>query len=136
MPLDISSIVLPAFVSLIVTIIAVIGTARGYLVPLLEGVLDQKLEQTDEMMKAAASSMGKASVDSRNLKKMEKMVIADIMGEYPEIQMILEQFSPETAEMIEEQPEMAMKLLMRYKPLIDSVLKRDPEAQGLEAFMF
>lgn len=129
MSLNLSSILVPALISIIACAGTLIIVARTWLVPLLMEVIDTKLEHTDEMMKAGASAMGKASVNSRNEAKLEKLVIGDIMAEYPEIEMMLDYFSPETADMLREHPEKALKLLIRYKPLLETFMANKGEGQ-------
>nr|BAM15163.2 hypothetical protein [uncultured microorganism] len=66
--------------------------------------------------------MGLKSVEIKELKKMEKLLISEVMEEFPEIEMLLEFFSPETAELIKKHPQRALVLYNRYKPLLDDVM--------------
>jgi len=53
------------------------------------------------------------------------MMVGDIMEQYPEIEMALEYFSPDTADLIRKHPQRALTLLTRYKPIIDQILGRE-----------
>jgi len=129
MALDIGLIGINALINVILTVIVVFVLIRKVAVPVLTAIIEEKLEDTQKMMKAAASAMGNKSVESREMKKMEKMMVTDIMEQYPEIEMALEYFSPDTADMIRKHPQRALTLLTRYKPLIDQVLGREIEGK-------
>jgi len=129
MELNMSGIGASVLISFILTVIVVFLLIRRVAVPILSAIIDEKLEEVDNMMKAAASAMGLKSVESRELKKMEKMMVSDIMEQYPEIEMALEYFSPDTADMIRKHPQRALTLLTRYKPLIDQILGREGAKQ-------
>lgn len=122
MELNISTIGIPIALSLITTAATMILVSKQYLLPLMIGVIDEKTKDTQNMMKAAASTMGKKSVETKEITKMENMMTTDIMETYPELEMALEYFSPETAEMIKNHPQRALTLIARYKPILDQIL--------------
>ena len=123
--LDISLIGANVLINVIFTIIIVFMLIKKVAVPVLTAIIEEKIEATQNMMKAAASAMGKTGVEAKEIKKMEKMMVTDIMEQYPEIEMALEYFSPDTADMIRKHPQRALTLLTRYKPLIDQILGRE-----------
>lgn len=131
--LDISLIGASVLINVIFTIIVVLVLIKKVAVPVLTAIIEKKIEDTQDMMKAAASAMGKTGVEAKGMKKMEKMMVGDIMEQYPEIEMALEYFSPDTAEMIKKHPQRALTLLTRYKPLIDQILGRD---EGSKPFQY
>ncbi|GAH90141.1 unnamed protein product, partial [marine sediment metagenome] len=96
--------------------------SKRWLAPLLLALIDEKMQKTDNMMKSAASAMGIQSGESRQLKKLEKMVIEDLLEEYPEIELALDRFSPDTADYMRKNPRAAMHLYRRWKPFLDDVL--------------
>ncbi|GAG79302.1 unnamed protein product [marine sediment metagenome] len=125
MALDIGSLGVSMVLNIIIVIIMLFVAIKKAIIPVLEAVIDEKTKETQNMMKAAASSLGQKSGEARQLKKMEKMMIGDIMEQYPELEMALEYFSPETAEMIKQHPQRAITLIARYKPILDEILGRD-----------
>ena len=129
MALDMSLIGVNVIINVIFTVIVVFVLIQKVATPVLTAIIEEKMEDTQNMMKAAASALGNKSVESREMKKMEKMMVSDIMDQYPEIEMALEYFSPDTADMIRKHPQRALTLLTRYKPLIDQILNRDPSKQ-------
>jgi len=129
MMLELGSIGIPIALSLITTAATMIIVSKQYLVPLMIGIIDEKTKDTQNMMKAAASTMGNKSVEAREIKKMEKMMTGDIMEQYPELEIALEYFSPETAEMIKKHPDRALTLIARYKPILEQILGGDIEAK-------
>jgi len=68
------------------------------------------------------SALAAKSGDVRAEKALEKAVAGDILDQFPEIVMLLNQLSPETADMVRKNPQMALNLIQRYKPLIDKFL--------------
>ena len=129
MALDIGLVGVSVLINLIFTIIVVLVLIKRVALPLFTAIIEEKLQDSKNMMSAAASALGNKSVEARELKKMEKMMVGDIMEQYPEIEIALEYFSPETADMIRKHPARALTLLNRYKPIIDQVLGRDPESK-------
>lgn len=129
MALDMSLIGVSVLINVIFTVIVVFVLIRKVATPVLTAVIEEKLKDSQNMMKAAASALGNKSVESREMKKMEKMMVGDIMEQYPEIEMALEYFSPDTADLIRKHPQRALTLLTRYKPIIDQILGRDTEGK-------
>ncbi|GAI25899.1 unnamed protein product, partial [marine sediment metagenome] len=62
------------------------------------------------------------SAEVRELKKMEEKIIGDLMEEFPEIEMLLEYFSPDTAELIRKHPKRALVLYNKFKPVVDEFM--------------
>ena len=123
----ISQIAATVLLSMAVSIAAIIIVFRLLIAPTLTAMIDEKTKEANEAIKRGMSSMGDMGRESKDIKKMEKMMITDIMEEYPELEMALEYFSPDTADMIKKHPERALKLLARYKPLIDAFMGTNPE---------
>ena len=121
MALDIGSIGVSVVINVIIVIIILFLSVNKAIIPILSAVIDEKLQEVSNMQSAAASALGTKSGEVRTLSKMTDMVIEDIIAEYPEIELALERFSPETAEYIRENPRAALILYQRYKPFIDSI---------------
>lgn len=68
------------------------------------------------------SALGAKSGDVRAERALEKAVAGDILDQFPEVVVLLNQLSPETADMVRKNPQMALNLIQRYKPLIDKFL--------------
>jgi len=129
MTFELSSIGIPIALSLITTAATMIIVSKQYLVPAMLSIIDEKTKDTQNMMRAAASTMGNKSVEAREIQKMEKMMTGDILETYPELEIALEYFSPETAEMIKKHPERALTLIARYKPILEQLLGTDVEGR-------
>lgn len=127
MALDIGSIAVPMVLSLITTTIVMIIVSKKYLVPLLSTLIDTKTQDAQNMMKAAASTLGQKSGEARQIKKMENMMFDDILEQFPELEIALEYFSPDTAELIRKHPQRAMTIIMRYKPILDGLMGKVQE---------
>jgi len=69
-----------------------------------------------------AQIAGDKSGEVRSAKNLEKAVARDILAKYPELTMLLEQLSPETAELIKKNPQLAVTLIQRYQPIIEKYL--------------
>jgi len=132
MALDMSTIGVGVAVNVIMVIIVLFIATKRLIIPIMTAVIDEKMQETQNMMKAAASAMGQKSADSKSAKKMENMMITDIMEQYPELEIALEYFSPETADLIRKHPQRALTLLARYKPILDDILGRE----GAEKTLF
>ena len=122
MALDVSSVVVNVVFTLTACIPVLYIVFKRLIIPVIEGVIDLKIQNTQDMMKAAASALGTKSGEARQLKKMEKKMGEDLINQFPEIDMILEYFSPDTADMMRENPERALVLIARWKPIIESFL--------------
>ena len=122
MVFDVGSIGVSIVFTVIIVIIIGFFVFKRLIIPVLEGVIDIKLQDVENMMKAAASALGTKSGESRALKKMEKKMGEDLIAQFPEIDMVLEYFSPDTAEMMRANPERALVLVARWKPIIESFL--------------
>lgn len=125
MMLDTGLIAVNVVLNIGFTIIVIYIATKRLIIPVLEAVIDEKTQETQQMMKAAASSLGLKSGEVRQMKKMEKMMLNDIMEQYPELEIALEYFSPDTAELIKQHPQRAMTLIARYKPILDDILGRE-----------
>lgn len=87
------------------------------------GYIKIKFSEADKAISAGMSALGKMSGDNRTMRAMEKGIAGDLMNaQMPEVIAILEQLSPETADMIKENPEIAIKLMEKYQPLIDKFI--------------
>jgi len=123
----ISQIAATILLSMAASMTALIIVFRMIISPTLITTIDEKTKEANEAISRGMSSMGDVGRETRDIKKMEKMMVTDIMEEYPEIEIALEYFSPETAELIKKHPERALKLLTRYKPIIDAFMGVKPE---------
>jgi len=131
MTLDLQQFGASVLLNLLVTIIVLYVLIRKVAVPVLTALIEEKLEETSIMMKSAATALGRTGLDAKEMKKMEKMMMDDILEQYPEIEIALEYFSPETAEMIKKHPQRAMVLLARYKPVIEDILGMKSEGKSV-----
>ena len=126
MMLTSSQLIAIILVSMSTSITALIIVFRLLISPALITTIDEKTQEANEAITRGMSSMGDKGSETRDINKMEKMMVTDIMEEYPEIEIALEYFSPETAELIKKHPERALKLLTRYKPIIDAFMGVTP----------
>ncbi len=129
MVFDISSLAVTAVLSLVLTVVVMYVSMKWYIAPQLESSLGKTMKDANNAISAAMSSLGKKSGESRQLKKMEKLMVNDILEQYPEIEAALEYFSPETAEMIREHPKRALIIMQRYKPLLDEFMGKASNEQ-------
>jgi len=129
----ISQIAATVALSIVVSITALIIAFRYAISPAIITLIEDKTKEANEAISRGMSSMGNVGREAKDIKKMEKLMVTDIMEEYPEIELALEYFSPETAELIKKHPERALKLLTRYKPLIDAFMGVNP-AQTREIY--
>ena len=120
--LDLGSIAVSAVLSIILTAATLIIVSKKLIVPMLIGVFEEKFKDAQGAITRGMSALGKKSGEVRGEKALENAVFEDILDEYPEFTLILDMFSPDTAEMIQENPRAAANLIMRYKPLIDQFL--------------
>lgn len=133
MMLTSSQLIAIILVSMSTSITALIIVFRLLISPALITTIDEKTQEANEAITRGMASMGDKGRETRDINKMEKMMVTDIMEEYPEIEIALEYFSPETAELIKKHPERALKLLTRYKPIIDAFMGVNP-AQAREIY--
>jgi len=115
--------------SLITTAATMIIVSKQYLVPLMVGVIDEKTKEAQGALTRGMSAMNMKGQETKEINKMEKMMTDDIMEQYPELEIALEYFSPETAEMIKKHPQRALTLIARYKPILDQILGGDIEGK-------
>lgn len=120
--LPLSQIAAITGLSITISLISLIIAFRMVISPNLVAVIDEKTQEANDAITKGMSALGNKGRESRDANKMEKMMVSDIMEEYPLLQMAIDFFSPDTAELIEENPERALKIMMRYKPIIDELL--------------
>lgn len=113
----IGSFVVPLGVSLLVCLI-VLGRVYKTTIEPLVILTNEGQEKLDAAVKTAMSAMGTKSGQVRQTNQLEKDIAGDLMDQLPEVEMILELLSPDTANSIRENPEKALRLLERYKDFI------------------
>jgi len=118
-----SQIVAIVMLSIIASITALIIAFRMIISPELETLITKKTKEANEAITKGMSALGDKGRQARDTKKMEKMMLTDILAEYPEIQIALDFFNPELADEIRENPEIALRIVQKYKPIIDEILK-------------
>ena len=52
----------------------------------------------------------------------QKLIMGDLLNQFPEVKMVLEHFSPETVEWLEDNPMAALRLIQRYLPFIQQFM--------------
>ena len=119
------SVLVPSVISVIVTFVMMRLVVTKSVIPLLE----EKFKDADLAVKKGLSAMGQKSGDVRAAKSMEKKISRDIWDNLPEIKGILGMLSQDTLDQIEENPEVAIQLIERYKPLIDKLFGSQQTAQ-------
>lgn len=122
MTLDMRLLAASGVLTLLTTVIVMYLVSKRWIVPLLLATIDGKMKTVDNMTKGAASILGFKGADVKQLKKLESMVIEDLLEEYPEIGLALDRFSPETSAYMRTNPRAAMHLYRRWKPFLDEVL--------------
>ncbi|GAI58709.1 unnamed protein product [marine sediment metagenome] len=118
MALDIGSLVASGLLSIIVTAVTIFIAMKKVIAPGLIALFEEKYEVAEKAIKSGYSAMGVKSVQIKKEKAMTKRIGEVVLEEYPEILAVAEQISPDLVEMIEEDPETALKLVDRYLPLL------------------
>ncbi|GAI00853.1 unnamed protein product [marine sediment metagenome] len=118
MQLDIGSLVASGLLSLIITAVTMLVVMKKVIAPGLLGLFEEKYETANQAIKKGYSAMGVKSVQIKKEKVMAEKVGKVVLNEYPEILAVAEQISPDLVEMIEEDPETALRLVDRYLPLL------------------
>jgi len=108
--------------SLLVLIPVIIGLNAIITVLIIRKATAALFPDATEAISRGMSALGVKSGDVRAEKALEKAVAGDILNQFPEVMMLLNQLSPETADMVRKNPQMAMNLIQRYKPIIDKFL--------------
>jgi len=131
--LNIVDIAVSVVLSVVLSAVSIVFLAKKYLFPLLLGVVEEKYGDAKAAISRGMSALGEKSGEVRLEKKLENAVFSDIMAEYPEIQMGLEILSPGTAELIEDNPAMAAKMLIRWGPLLKDLIASISGKRGKSA---
>ena len=108
--------------SIALSIVALIIAFRLLITPELEALILEKTKEAQEAISKGMSALGDKGRKVRDTNKMEGMMLEDILAEYPEIQIALDFFRPELADDIRENPEIALRIIQKYKPMIDEIL--------------
>jgi len=116
------SVVASVLVSMFSVLILVVVATKKVIVPTLLAVFDEKYASAEKAISSGMKALGDKGVDAKKAKKLEKAVFGDILDNYPEILIILDQVSPDTAEMIRDNPLMAAKMWARWGPTIQQIL--------------
>lgn len=122
MTLDIRLIIVQTLISIILPAVVVVLVAKLSILPAISTLIDEKLLGMSNVTKAAASVLGSQGVDVKQLKKMEKMVMGDLLEQYPEIELALDRFSPETADYMRNNPKAALILMQRWGPYLEKFM--------------
>ena len=78
--------------------------------------------------------VGQKGRDAKKVKKGEKLIFADLLGQFPEVKMVVEYFSPETMEFLEENPYILATLLQRYAPLLQKITGKVLSGEGSQNY--
>jgi len=93
-------------------------------------MINQYIEQFKPIVSKAFGLISEKGVDARKVKQIEQAVTNDIMNaQFPEIQMLLQYISPETAEMIKENPQAIPILIQRWLPIIQTLMGKSTQRQ-------
>jgi len=133
--LNLNYFVVSALLSLIVTVVTMIVAMKKIIEPGLVALFDEKYATAEGAIKKGFSALGQRSVQVRKEKAMSKEITEHVLEEYPEILAVAERISPDLVEMIEEDPETALRLVDRYLPLLkkffpDLLSEYDKEGQS------
>jgi len=94
-------------------------------------MINQYVEQFKPLVSKAFGLISEKGVEARKVKQIEKAVMDDIMNaQFPEIQLLLQYISPETAEMIKENPQAIPILIRRWLPLIQTLMGMSKQNQA------
>jgi len=118
MALDIGSLVATGVLCIIITAVTMFIAMKKVIAPGLIAIFEEKYETADKAIRSGYSAMGVKSVQIKKDKAMTKKIGEVVLDEYPEILAVAEQISPDLVEMIEEDPETALRLIDRYLPLL------------------
>jgi hypothetical protein len=87
-------------------------------------------------MKKAFGQLSEKGVEAREVKRVEKMVAKDMkdfaMQQNPEVALVLSALRGETMEALEENPQIAMQLIGKYRPLLEQFLPQLKEGQAAQ----
>ena len=131
--LNLANLFVSVLLSMSLTCVAIWFLMKKWGVPLLLAVIEDKYADAKQAISRGMSAMGQKSGEVRQEKALENAVFSDILDEYPEIKLGLEILSPDTAAMIEENPAMAAKLLVRWGPLIKEIIPQITGRAGKNA---
>ena len=120
--LNVVSIAVPVVLSCVLTLVLMVVATKYLIGPSLIKVFEEKYAEAEQAISRGMSALGVKSGESRQSKALEKAIFTDLVAQYPEINMILESFSPDTAAMIEENPQIAAILIERYMPLVKKLM--------------
>lgn len=139
--LDYSYIVVSALLSLIVTTVTMLIVSKRIIYPSMIAIFEEKYATAEGAIKKGFSALGTRSAQVRKEKAMSKEITEHVLEEYPEILAVAERISPDLVEMIEEDPETALRLVDRYLPLLkkffpDLLAEYDKEGQSKLSWEF
>jgi len=132
MQLDIGSLVASGLLSLIITAVTMLIIMKKVIAPGLIGIFEEKYATADSAMKKGFSAMGLKSVQIKKEKVMAEKVGHIVLDEYPEILAVAEKISPDLVELIEKDPETALRLVDRYLPLLKKFFPDLLKGYGLD----
>jgi len=114
----------------VLTVIAPIIIMIIYIEWRQKRMINQYVEQFKPIVSKAFGLISEKGVDARRVKQIEQAVTNDIMNaQFPEIQMLLQYISPETAEMIKENPQAIPVLIQRWLPIIQALMGKSTQGQ-------
>lgn len=126
-----SSIIAPLLVSFVVCILVLGRVYINQIQPLVDQA-EANQASIEAAVKKAMTAMGAKSVEVRQDKALEKMISADLLEQFPEVEMILGLVSPKTAEALQENPEQALRIIERYKDFIPLLSGKTPGQAQIE----
>ena len=86
---------------------------------------EEIIEKYAPAAKQLGSMLGNKSVDSRQMKTAEKMVMKDVMAqEMPEVEVIKGYLSGDTLAYLEENPQVLPALYKKYAPMLEGMASR------------
>lgn len=116
--LEASTLVVSGLLSLIITVVTMLLVAKRIIYPSMVALFEEKYATAEGAIKKGFSAMGQRSAQLKKEKKMSEEITGHILEEYPEIMAVAERISPDLVEMIEDDPETALRLVDRYLPLL------------------
>lgn len=90
---------------------------KARLEPLISSY-EKAAKEAEKAIKTGMSAMGTRSGEVRNQKAFDREMGESILGQYPEVELVLDMLSPDMAEKIREDPTLALNWMNRYGHLL------------------
>lgn len=118
-------IVVQSSLIIAITLVIVFLGYRRFIYPTLSESLEalavvlERATVAERAIKTGMSALGVSSQEKAAFSDLENEVLSEVIEKnFPEVQYLLEQVSPDLAERLRENPEQAVKLYEKYEPIL------------------